>query len=135
MNIHANARLTLRARRDVVELMIVGYPVNEIAAQFSVLARPFTSGGRAGVRRATQACGTVPAGRSRCPHQTSRALEWRIEQIRRLHKRGPARIGPHGGLVDLDRVRRAHPPRIEPARVDAPTDGPSRAPYSHIPRR
>ena len=27
MNIHANARLTLRPRRDVVELMIVGFPV------------------------------------------------------------------------------------------------------------
>ena len=36
MNIHANARLTLRARRDVVELMSVGFPVSEIAAQFSV---------------------------------------------------------------------------------------------------
>jgi transposase InsO family protein len=98
VNIHANARLTLRARRDVVELMIVGYPVNEIAAQFSVSrqtvykwwARWRTEGDTGLWDRSSRP--------KRCPHQTSQALEWRIEQIRRSHKRGPARIGPMVGL-------------------------------------
>jgi DNA-binding NarL/FixJ family response regulator len=35
VNIHRNARLTLRARRELVQLMIWGFEVSEIAAQFN----------------------------------------------------------------------------------------------------
>jgi hypothetical protein len=98
VHIHANARLTLRARRDIVELMIVGYPVNEIAAQFSVSRqtvykwwRRWRAEGDAGLWDRSSRPGS-------CPHRTSRRIERRIEQVRRVHKRGPARIA---GIVGV----------------------------------
>ena len=98
MNIHANARLTLRARRDVVELMIVGYPVNEIAAQFSVSRQTvykwwarWRAEGDAGLWDRS----SRPRG---CPHQTSRRVERQIVQLRQGHKLGPARIG---GILEI----------------------------------
>jgi transposase-like protein len=93
VNIHANARLTFRARHDIVELMLVGYPVNEIAAQFSVSRqtvykwwRRWQSDGDEGLRD----CSSRPR---RCPTQTTQATERRIERLRRARELGPARIG------------------------------------------
>jgi transposase InsO family protein len=95
---HANAKLTLRGRRELVERMMSGWSVSEIAEMMNV-SRPtvykwwkrWQTEGDAGL-----------ADRSsrprRCPHQTSRQLERRIERLRRSRKLGPARIA---GIVEM----------------------------------
>jgi transposase InsO family protein len=91
--IHANARLTLRARRDIVELMIVGYPVNEISAQYSVSRQTVY---KWWARWRTEGDVGLWDRSSRphsCPHQTSARLERRIVRLRTSRKLGPARIG------------------------------------------
>jgi transposase InsO family protein len=96
--IHANARLTLRARRDIVELMIVGYPVNEIAAQYSVSRQTIY---KWWARWRTEGDVGLWDRSSRprsCPHQTSPRLESRIVRLRTSRKLGPARIG---GIVGV----------------------------------
>jgi transposase len=98
LNLHANARLTVRARRELVEWMIIGYPVDEIAAQFNVSrqtvykwwARWRTEGNAGLLDRSSRP-------RS-CPHHTPSVLERRIERLRRAHKLGAARIG---GIVGV----------------------------------
>jgi transposase InsO family protein len=93
VNIHANARLTVRARRDIVELMIVGYPVSDIAAQFSV-SRQTVYKWWARWRTEGDAGLWDRSSRPRsCPHQTPRDIERRIVQLRTARKLGPARIG------------------------------------------
>jgi transposase InsO family protein len=98
VNIHANARLTLRARRDLVELMIVGFPVNEIAAQFSV-SRQTVYNWWARWRAEGDAGLWDRSSRPRsCPHQTRPGVERRIVQLRQGRKLGPARIG---GILEI----------------------------------
>ena len=98
LNLHANARLTLRARRDLVELMIVGFPVNEIAAQFSV-SRQTVYKWWARWRAEGDAGLWDRSSRPRsCPHRTARGAERRIVQLRTARKLGPARIG---GIVGM----------------------------------
>ena len=98
MKIHANARLTLRARRDIVELMIVGFPVNEIAAQFSVSRQTVYKWWRRWQAEGDAGLWDRSSRPRSCPHQTPRQVERRIERLRRSRKLGPARIG---GIVDL----------------------------------
>jgi len=93
VHIHANARLTLRARRDIVELMLVGYPVNEIAAQFSVSRQTVYKWWR---RWRTEGDAGLWDRSSRprsCPHQTPAQTERQILRLRQQRKLGPARIG------------------------------------------
>lgn len=93
VNIHANARLTLRARREVVEMMIVGFEVSEIAATFNVSGptvrkwwKRWQTEGDAGLWDRSSRPRT-------CPHQTPARLEHQIVQLRQRRKLGPARIG------------------------------------------
>jgi len=98
VNIHGNARLTVRARRDVVDLMIVGFPVNEIAAQFSV-SRQTVYKWWARWRAEGDAGLWDRSSRPRsCPHQTRPRVERRIVQLRQARKLGPARIG---GILEV----------------------------------
>jgi transposase InsO family protein len=98
LNIHANARLTLRARRDIVELMVVGFPVNEIAAQFSV-SRQTVYKWWARWRAEGDAGLWDRSSRPRsCPHQTPRRAERQIMRLRTVRKLGPARIG---GILEI----------------------------------
>ncbi len=93
VNIHANARLTLRARRDVVELMISGFEVSEIAAQYSVSRQTVY---KWWARWRTEGDVGLWDRSSRphsCPHQSSARLERRIVRLRHSRKLGPARIG------------------------------------------
>jgi transposase InsO family protein len=98
VNIHGNARLTLRARRDLVELMIIGFPVNEIAAQFSVSRQTVYKWWARWRAEGDTGLWDRASRPHACPHQTPRALEWRVEQLRRVRKHGPARIA---GIVGL----------------------------------
>jgi transposase InsO family protein len=99
VNIHGNARLTFRARRELVEMMISGFEVSEIAAQFNTSRQTvykwwhrWQTDGEAGLRDRSS------RPRS-CPHQTSPKLERRIVQLRQVRKLGPARIG---GIVAMN---------------------------------
>ena len=98
MQYHANARLTVRGRRELVERMLAGWSVSEIAEQMNV-SRPtvykwwrrWRAEGDAGlIDRSSRP--------RRCPHQTPAPLERRIERLRRSRKLGPARIG---GIVGM----------------------------------
>jgi len=95
---HGNARLTLHGRRTLIERIQTGRPVAHVAAEM-------------GVSRATaykwwarfRAEGWVGLwDRSSCPHRfptrTPRALERRVEALRRSRKLGPARIGWRLGM-------------------------------------
>lgn len=98
MNIHANARLTLRARRDIVELMIVGFPVNEIAAQFSVSRQTVYKWWARWRAEGDPGLWDRSSRPRSCPHQTARRTERRIVQLRTARKLGPARIG---GILEM----------------------------------
>ena len=99
VNIHRNARLTFRARRELVEAMISGFEVSEIAAQFNTSRQTvykwwhrWQHEGDAGLRDRSS------RPRS-CPHQTPPKLERRVVQLRQARKLGPARIG---GIVGMN---------------------------------
>jgi len=95
---HANAKLTLRARRDLVERMLAGWSVSEIAEMMNV-SRPTVYKWWARWRTEGDAGLWDRSSRPRrCPHQTSVRLERRIERLRRSRKLGPARIA---GILEL----------------------------------
>lgn len=90
---HANARLTVRGRRTLIERIQLGRPVAHVAHEMGISRATaykwwarFRAEGWAGL-----------ADRSsrphRCPHRTPRGVERRIERLRRSRKLGPARIG------------------------------------------
>jgi transposase InsO family protein len=95
---HANAKLTLRARRELVERMQAGWSAGDIADQMNVSAatvykwwRRWRTEGDAGL--------WDRSSRPRsCPRQTPRVMERRIERIRVNRKLGPARIA---GIVEM----------------------------------
>jgi transposase InsO family protein len=88
----------LRARRDIVELMIVGFPVSEIAAQFSVSHQTIYKWWSRWQAEGDAGLWDRSSRPRSCPHQTTRRLERRIVQLRQGRKLGPARIG---GIVGM----------------------------------
>jgi transposase InsO family protein len=107
---HANAKLTLRARRELVERMVAGWSVSEIAEMMNV-SRPtvykWWARWRAEGDRGLWDRSSRPRS---CPHQTPDVLERRIERLRRDRKLGPARIagivGMHASTVHRVLMRR-----------------------------
>jgi transposase InsO family protein len=96
--VHANARLTPVGRRTLIERIQQGRPVAHVAAEMGISRATaykwwarFRAEGWAGlVDRSSRP--------HRCPHQTSRRVERRIESLRRRRKLGPVRIG---GILDV----------------------------------
>ena len=98
MQYHANAKLTVRGRRELVERMLAGWSVSEIAEQMNV-SRPTVYKWWGRWRAEGDAGMWDRSSRPRsCPHQTPPRLEQRIERLRRDRKLGPARIG---GIVGM----------------------------------
>lgn len=98
VDIHRNARLTFRARRELVEAMISGFEVSEIAAQFNTSRQTVYKWWH---RWQTEGDAGLADRSSRprsCPHQTPPTLERQIVRLRQTHKLGPARIG---GIVGM----------------------------------
>ena len=90
---HRNARLTPAGRRTLIERIQAGRPVAHVAAEMGISRaaaykwwRRFRTEGGAGLEDRS-------SRPRRCPHQTPRVLERRIEGMRRSRKLGPARIG------------------------------------------
>jgi transposase InsO family protein len=96
--VHANARLTVRGRRTLVERIQIGRPVAHVAAEMGISrataykwwARFRAEGGAGLMDRSSRP--------HRCPHRTPRRVELRIEALRRSRKLGPARIA---GILDV----------------------------------
>jgi transposase InsO family protein len=96
--VHANARLTPRGRRTLIERIQGGRPVAHVAVEMGISAATaykwwgrFRRLGWAGLQDRS----SRPLS---CPHQTPARLERRIEQLRRARKLGPARIA---GILEL----------------------------------
>ena len=108
MKYHANAKLTVRARRDLVERMAAGWAVDDVAEQLNVSRttvykwwRRWQVEGDAGlVDRSSRP--------KSCPNHTPRATERRIVTLRQSSRLGPARIA---GIVGMhpSTVRRVVP--------------------------
>jgi transposase InsO family protein len=89
---HGNAKLTPRGRRTLIERIQAGRPVAHVAAEMGISRaaaykwwRRFRAEGWAGLQDRS-------SRPQRCPQQTPRVLERRIERLRRSRKLGPARI-------------------------------------------
>lgn len=90
---HANAKLTVRGRRTLIDRIQAGRPVAHVAAEMGISraaaykwwARWRLEGDRGLWDRSSRP--------HRSPYRTSRHLERRIEALRRSRKLGPARIG------------------------------------------
>lgn len=96
---HGNAKLTPAGRRLLVDRIASGRPVAHVAAEVGVARqtayrwwRRFVAEGDAGLT--DRSCRA-----RRSPARTPRALEWRIERLRRRLKLGPVRIGDRLGLA------------------------------------
>ena len=89
---HRNAKLTPLGRRTLIERIQQGRPVAHVADEMGIsraCAYKWWKRFRCEGWRGLEDRSSRPRS---CPHQTSRALERRIEQLRRRHKLGPARI-------------------------------------------
>jgi transposase InsO family protein len=95
---HANARLTPKGRATLIERIQTGRPVAHVAAEMGI-SRATAYKWWARFRRegwvGLQDRSSRPA---RCPHQTPRVVERRIEGLRRSRKLGPARIA---GVLEM----------------------------------
>jgi transposase-like protein len=95
---HANARLTIHGRKELIARIQCGRPVAHVAADMGISRATaykwwdrWRHEGDAGLRDRSS--------RPRhCPAQTSRRVERRIERLRRDRKLGPARIA---GIVEM----------------------------------
>jgi transposase InsO family protein len=96
---HANARLTIWARREVVRRHLAGVSHAEIARQMQVSRDTVGKWWR---RYLADPDGAWYEDRSSrphsCPHQTPPDLEAEILEQRRVHRLGPARIGYRIGV-------------------------------------
>ena len=87
----------MRARCALVERMVAGWSVSEIAEMMNV-SRPYGLQVVAARREGDAGLHDRSSRPHGCPHQTSRQLERRIERLRRDRKLGPARIA---GIVEM----------------------------------
>jgi transposase InsO family protein len=98
LHYHANAKLTLRARRDLVERMLAGWTAGDVADQMNVSAATVYKWWRRWRAEGDAGLWDRSSRPHACPRQTSPALEQRIERIRVTRKLGPARIA---GIVEM----------------------------------
>ena len=131
---HANARLTVHGRRLLVERILAGYQPADVAHQmgcsrataYKWLAR-FRDEGPAGLA-------DRPSRPHHCPHRIPAALEERILEARRTHRRGADWIGAELGMAasSVGRVLARHrAPRL--CESDALTGEPvRRGPMSRV---
>ena len=98
MKYHANAKLTVRARRDLVERMQAGWTAGDIADQMNVSPATVYKWWRRWQTEGDAGLWDRSSRPRSCPRQTSLTMERRIERIRTNRKLGPARIA---GIVEM----------------------------------
>jgi transposase InsO family protein len=97
--VHRNARLTPAGRRTLIERIQAGRPVAHVAEEMGIsraTAYKWWSRFRAHGWGGLEDRSSRPR---RCPHQTPRSVERRIELLRRRFKLGPVRIGWRLGMA------------------------------------
>ena len=95
---HANARLTVRGRRLLIERIQAGRPVAHVADELGISR---ATGYKWWARFRAEGWAGLEDRSSRpksCPHRTPRQMERRVEALRRSRKLGPARIGWRLGM-------------------------------------
>jgi transposase InsO family protein len=95
---HSNAKLTVHGRRELVERMMAGWSVSEIAEMMNVSRPTVYKWWKRWQLEGDEGLVDRSCRPQRCAHQTSRQLERRIERLRRQRKLGPARIA---GIVEM----------------------------------
>ena len=96
---HRNAKLTPAGRRTLIERIQCGRAVAHVADEMGI-SRPTAYKWWERFRREGWAGLEDRSSRPKsCPHQTPRAVERQIEQLRRRHKLGPARIAGILGMA------------------------------------
>lgn len=98
MQYHANAKLTIRARRELVERMAAGWTAGDIADQMNVSRATVYKWWRRWQLEGDTGLWDRSSRPRSCPKQTTRRIERRIVSLRTSRKLGPARIA---GIVEM----------------------------------
>jgi len=96
--VHANARLTIHGRKELIGRICCGRPVAHVAAEMGISRATAYKWWRRWRAEGDTGLWDRSSRPRRCPQRTPRDLERRIERLRRTHKLGPARIG---GIVEM----------------------------------
>ena len=95
---HANARLTVHGRKELIERICCGRPVAHVAAEMGISRATAYKWWRRWRAEGDPGLWDRSSRPHRCPQRTPRHVERRIERLRRDHKLGPARIA---GIVEM----------------------------------
>ena len=95
---HANARLTVWGRSELVARIEAGQPVAMVAEEMNVSRATAYKWWRRWRVEGDEGLRDRSSRPHRCPHRTSAQLERRIVSLRQRRKLGPARIGPIVGV-------------------------------------
>ena len=95
---HANARLTVHGRKELIERICCGRPVAHVAAEMGISRATAYKWWRRWRAEGDPGLWDRSSRPRRCPQRTARSVERRIERLRRDHKLGPARIA---GIVEM----------------------------------
>ena len=95
---HANARLTVHGRKELIDRICCGRPVAHVAAEMGISRATAYKWWRRWRAEGDAGLWDRSSRPHRCPQRTSRSVERRIERLRRDHKLGPARIA---GIVEM----------------------------------
>lgn len=96
---HRNARLTVWGREELCRRIEAGRPVAHVAAEMGVSRATAYKWWRRWVEEGAAGLVDRCSRPHRSPHRTAPQIECRIEQLRRRHKLGPARIGYRLGVA------------------------------------
>ena len=124
---HANARLTVHGRRLIVERVGSGHRPADVAAQLGCSRATVYKWLRRHREEGLAGLADRPSRPHRCPHRTSPAIEARILECRRLHRRGAGWIAAELGLCasTVGRVLARHGV-LQLSRLDTLTGAPVR---------
>jgi transposase InsO family protein len=96
--VHANARLTIHGRKELIERICCGRPIAHVAAEMGISRATAYKWWRRWRAEGDAGLWDRSSRPRRCPQRTPRNLERRIERLRRETKLGPARIA---GIVEM----------------------------------
>jgi hypothetical protein len=89
---HRNARLTVWGRKELCRRIEMGRPVAHVAHEMGISRATAYKWWQRWLAEGDEGLGDRSSRPSTTPHRTPPSLERRIEQLRRRHKLGPARI-------------------------------------------
>jgi transposase InsO family protein len=96
--VHANARLTVHGRKELIARVQCGRAVAHVAAEMGISRATAYKWWERWRREGDAGLWDRSSRPHGCPTQTSRRVERRIEQLRRTRKLGPGRIA---GIVEM----------------------------------